>query len=319
MDAAIVEARKVGPLLDQPITIEVGLNESVSKDKHRGVAYGVDEVVRDAVACAQAGAAMIHFHARNDDGSQAWSDAGIYRCVMEAIAAQTDVITYPSYLADHSHIWDLVDRPPVGAPLLIASFDVVQELKEAIAWDKAGKQFTSLGYDGMFDPNVRPAVLQQIRDAGLMPVIAAFDSRDIRWTVLALEAGLLDPPVDLKLFLCEKFVVGPEPSVANLDMMLAQIPAGADIECTVVPLTSTDPVMCEQLWRAAIDRGCNIRVGIGDTPGAFPDATNVHLVARAVEMIKEAGKRPASPAEVRERLHLPRPATAQLGTAQPGI
>jgi len=62
----------------------------------------------------------------------------------------------------------------------------------------------------------------------------------------------------------------------------------------------------ETLLRAAIRRGCNIRVGIGDNPSAYPCARNAEVVARAVELVREAGHEPATPSEVRDRLQLAR-------------
>lgn len=44
--------------------IEAAINESVSKAINPGVPYGPEEVARVAIACAKAGAAIVHFHAR---------------------------------------------------------------------------------------------------------------------------------------------------------------------------------------------------------------------------------------------------------------
>ncbi len=60
----------------------------------------------------------------------------------------------------------------------------------------------------------------------------------------------------------------------------------------------------EDLLRAALERGLHVRVGIGDSPYAHPTATNAHLVARAVHLVREAGYEPATPADVRARLGL---------------
>jgi hypothetical protein len=110
----------------------------------------------------------------------------------------------------------------------------------------------------------------------------------------------------VKVFLFDQLVSGPFADETGLDAYLSQIPPGLDIELTVVPYTMTTPERAEAVLRAAIARGCNVRVGIGDSPVAYPQARNAELVARAAELVREAGYEPATPAEVRARLHLAR-------------
>ena len=99
-------------LPENKIVIEVGLNEGATKQQNRKVPYGIDEVIADGVRCAEAGAAVLHFHARTDDGAQVWSGTDIYRAEMAGIGSQSDVIMYPSYNQDYSAIWSLLDEPP---------------------------------------------------------------------------------------------------------------------------------------------------------------------------------------------------------------
>ena len=50
--------------------------------------------------------------------------------------------------------------------------------------------------------------------------------------------------------------------------------------------------------------GLGVRVGIGDSPDAFPGASNRELVERVVDMARARGLEPASPREVRTALGL---------------
>src|SRR3954451_1178592 len=126
---------------DGRIAIEVGLNESTTKEDNPHVAYGAEEVAADAAACAAEGAAIGHFHARLEDGTQEWAGADIYRRAMALTAKLSDIVLYPSYLGDHSHIWALCSDPPEGAPLTIASFDVAQEVTSPVMCDDATATF----------------------------------------------------------------------------------------------------------------------------------------------------------------------------------
>ena len=54
----------------QKLIIEVRMNEGARKDANPHVPYTPGEIVADALACAEAGAAIVHFHARRADGSE---------------------------------------------------------------------------------------------------------------------------------------------------------------------------------------------------------------------------------------------------------
>lgn len=292
---------------DGRIIVEVGLNESATKDDNAHVAYGPDEVAADAAACAAAGAALGHFHARLDDGTQSWADADRYRRTMALTAKLSDIVLYPSYLGDHSHIWALADDPPEGAPLAMASFDVAQEVSQPPMWDEARCAFRPATFAVTGDARDPSELVDRFRTRGLGVTVGAFDVGELRWAVLALRSGFLPTPCHLKIFLFDQLVSGPFADESGLDAYLSQVPPGLDAEITVVPYTMTSPERTEALLRAALARGCNIRVGIGDNPGAYPTARNAELVARAVELVREAGFEPATPDQVRDRLHLPRP------------
>lgn len=262
--------------------------------------YGPQEVVESAVAAARAGAAVVHFHARHDDGSQAWIAHDIYRDAMSAIAdAGSDVLTYPTYLAgDLSHLWALVEDPPRGPGLRFGPFDVVQHVKR-VQWNhRTGKieGMTVLGGD--HSEAADPPVLHRFRDCGLTPSIGAFELGDLRWAVLAARSGLLDAPLCLKIFMNDTWVRGPAADLRGLDAFLSQVPDDLPSEVTIVPYEMAEADRCWALLDGALARGHHIRVGIGDNPGAFPNATNAELVEQAVALAATHGLSPATPIDV---------------------
>jgi uncharacterized protein (DUF849 family) len=289
---------------DGRIIIEVGLNESASKQDNAHVGYGPEEVAADAAACAAAGAALGHFHARLDDGTQCWSGADIYRRAMALTAKLSDIVLYPSYFGDHSHIWSLCNDPPAGAPLSIASFDVAQEVTRPVMWDAHANTFREPPFEVAGEQRGPSDLVDRFRDLGLCVTVGAFDVGQLRWAVLAVQSGYLPTPCHVKVFLFDQLVTGPFADEAGLDAYLSQVPPGLDIELTVVPYTMRSPERTETLLRAALARGCHIRVGIGDNPTAYPGSRNAELVARAAELVRDAGYEPASPTDVRTRLGL---------------
>lgn len=289
------------------VVIEVGLNETAWKDDNPTVPYDAGEIARSAIGAAREGAAIIHYHARTPEGAQAFTDDDLSRRALEAIAREVDVLAYPSYReARLDHVWALSDRPPEGFTFQLSPFDVVQHVRRA-SWDESRKQFGVITYGRPGEEPERPPYppeLDEFKRRGLVPNIAIFDSGDLRWAVLAARAGLLDQPLNLKLFFSERWVSMNDPSSAVLDFLLSQIPGEVDFEAIVVPYAMESAQRCEVLWLAALERGLGVRAGIGDCPRAFPTETNADLVGRVVALAAEHGRKPASANDVRARCGL---------------
>jgi len=292
--------------------IEVGLNEAAMRAQNRHVAYSPAECAADALACAEAGAAVVHWHARDPEtGAPRFGDGGAYGEALEKIRAGGDLVAYPTYPVDIpveqrlDHVWWLGEHHGLElAPIDIGSVTNV-------LWDDANHDF--FGVDALGDAAVVANPLSFTLDGleraaalRMVPTLGAFDVGFTRTMVLLAESGRLAPPVFIKLFLAGAWAVGPFPSEAALDLHLAQIPDGLDVEWVVVPYALDDPALVERLCRAALERGGGIRVGIGDNAAAFPDLTNAELVERAVGWCDDAGRPVASATDVRERFGLRR-------------
>jgi len=285
------------------IIVEVGLNEFTTKAQNPHVPYGPDEVAADARACAAAGAAVVHFHARDDSGEQDWSGVDRYSRALELIAADSDVVAYPSYFGDHSHIWRLADTVRGGPGSLLASYDVPQEVVGPRLWNEAAARFDDPPFDTV-GGSPPPDPLGEMRARGVQPTVNVFDVGEARWLALAVRAGMFPVPLYVKLFLCEQLVTGPFPDEHGIEAYASQLAPELDLECTIVPYTMMRPEHAESVLRAALARGFHVRVGIGDSPYAYPEMSNAELVARAVALVREAGFEPASAADVRARLGL---------------
>lgn len=284
------------------IMIEVGLNESVRSAQCPNVPTTVPSVIQDVLDSSAAGAAVLHYHARDADEADIWREVDFYREVTEGLAAHScDALTYPTYLGEFDHIWQLHDE--VGPGLRMAPFDVIQNVG-LCTWDEDGERFVPMGLNALgADKSVTPPALLEIQRRNLGPVVAVFDVGQARWVRLAVRAGILHEPVNLKVFLHAGWVLGPTPSPAGLDAYLAELD-GIDVEVTVVPSTMRDRSAWSALLDAALDRGLNIRVGLGDCPAIHGGRTNAELVREAVGMIEKRGLTPATPGEVMARFGL---------------
>jgi uncharacterized protein (DUF849 family) len=287
--------------------IEVGLNEAVMRATNEHVAYAPAECAADALRCADAGAAVVHWHARDPaTGAPRFGDATAYGEALELMRAGSDVLAYPTYPVDVpverrlDHVWELGrDHGLELAPIDIGSVTNV-------LWDDTSRDF--VGVDLLGDAAVVANPLSFTLDGlaraeqlGMTPTLGAFDVGFTRTMVLLAEADRLRPPVFLKIFLSGAWAVGPFPSEAALDLHLAQIPDDLDVEWVAVPYALDDATTVERLCRAALERGGGIRIGIGDNPRAFGDLANAALVERAATWCAGSGRAIATPENVRAR------------------
>ena len=291
--------------------IEIGLNEAVTPATQPHVPQAPSECAADARRCADAGAAIVHWHAVDASGAQRLADVDLYGSALDDIGGC--VLAYPSYPVD---VPDTVDarlrhcltlRRDHGlelGPLDVSTVNLV-------LWDPSTACLAPLEPLGGAEVirNSLPFVahaLERYYEVGLVPTVAAFDVGSTRAIAALVQAGLLREPALIKIFLWGSPAIGPEPSVEALELHLCQLPSHLDVEWVVVPYGIADPTQIEEIARAALERGGGVRLGIGDSPAAFPDEHNAALAARAARWATEAGRPVASPDDVRERFGLRR-------------
>lgn len=293
------------------VVLEVGLNEATMREQNANVAYTPLECAADALRCADAGASVVHWHARDPTtGEQRLGDAVLYGEAIDEMRPG-DVLAYPSYPLDTpslderlAHVWALHERHGLEvAPVDIGSVSIV-------LWNAETRDLVG-GGGGLRDRGVIANPLSFTLDAlerayalDMLPSLGAFDVGFTRTMVLLWDAGRLRSPVFLKIFVSGTLAVGPFPTEEAIDFHLRQIPDDLDVEWVVVPYSLDDPALVERLCRYALERGGGIRVGIGDNPAAYPRASNAELVERARGWCQDACRPVARSAEVRRRFGL---------------
>lgn len=271
---------------EDKVLLEVGVNGQTSKGQNPNVPYGVEETARDIVECLQHGATAVQFHARHDDGRQAWADEELSRSILELAAREVDTLAYPAYSGSLEHIWGLAERPPEGTKLLLAPFEPAQHLKHVL-WDEEASRFRTAEVDPGGAPPPNPPELDRFADLGLVPSISIFNAAELRWVVLAARIGVLRQPLNIKLFFSDRWVSYNDPAPEVMDFLLARIPRWMDHEITVVPYEMNSAEAVQDLWIHALDRGLGIRVGLADTASVFRTPPNVKLVDRAMRLIEK--------------------------------
>jgi uncharacterized protein (DUF849 family) len=316
------------------IMIRVAVNEMQRKEVNPHIPYGADEVAAASIECARAGASIVHFHSRTDDGAQAGDDdrhgASIYRRALELVARESDIIMEPTNLkqgndpslaADTPHFWSLLDDPPANAQLEVVNIDGFRFARERAVWDETQQRlYVSENRRIERDlPFVGPEIMARTRDAGLVPFFGLFDLAEVRTLSAFAQIGIVDAPVFIQINFFWDILWGPSPTPAALDAFVAEwnrLPI--DTEMCMFVRGMPDRRGYESLLEAAIDRGIHLRVGLGDNPQLFPTATNADMVEHAVEIARRKGLTPVTPEQLRARMRQQASATMVRGPAPHG-
>lgn len=294
------------------VIIQAALNETHYKDKNPNIPYGPSEVIPQAIECVEAGAAIVHFHNRTDDGRPSWSDEDIYLETVDGIKEKVDVITLPSFTPDHNSTCRALELVPIenGTANMVGWDSKNQKLVQLAILDGIGSTPSEASEETTKAKNVEmlqhlpselSAAYKAVREKGLQPILTAFEIGWLRHGICAWRAGELPDPLLINIHLFDQILLGPSATPAGLDAYINELPPELNCEVTVVPYLMDDREGVEALLRHALKNGHNIRVGIGDSPSAFPTETNAKVVRWAVDIAAEYGRVPATVDEVRHR------------------
>src|SRR5690349_2838479 len=118
-----------GQVTREPVWREVALNGPWARERQPLIPVAEDEIIADGIACACAGAAIVHLHAYDVATGRQKDDPAIYARIFEGIRKEADVIVYPTI-----PLAGFVDAPEAGAAA--ARYAAVEELaaKGLIEW-----------------------------------------------------------------------------------------------------------------------------------------------------------------------------------------
>ncbi len=91
-------ATDLGPA---PVVIQVRINEGRRRTGRERIPYGVDEIVECALEVAEAGASILHWHARSDDGASV-DEVEPYLGVIKQVSERTALLLNPKLLPGDS-------------------------------------------------------------------------------------------------------------------------------------------------------------------------------------------------------------------------
>jgi uncharacterized protein (DUF849 family) len=282
------------------VWIEAALNGPWSRALQPGIPDTIDAIIAEGIACARAGAAIIHTHAYDGGGSQTF-DWQVYARIIEGIRAEVDVPVYPS-------IPGLDTRGNVADPKArFAHIEALAErgLLEFAVVDPGSVNFTLTATTAEARPAetyLNPEIhirhgLAVAKRHGIHPAFAIYEPGFIRaGSALARASGVKIPVYRFMFSQQFAFCFPPKP------YGLAALVTLAEEEARGAPwMVSGLGVDVTPLIPDTIARGGHLRVGLEDAL-LGSTATNPRLVEDAVRMVREHGGEPATATEVRQAL-----------------
>ncbi len=276
-----------------PLIINACLTGNVStKETSPHLPVSVEEIVEDAAAVLEAGASMLHIHARAADGSPAWQP-DIYGRIFEGIRRH-----YPEAILVATTSGRLHDTLEKRAAVL--------ELDGSAKPDMASLTLGSLNFPDQASinaPHNIQALCTLMRKQGIMPELEVFDPGMLNYGFYLQRKGFLPYACYVNLLLGS---LGSVPGrVLDLANLVREIPrdwvwAAAGIGRYQLAMNT-----------AALLMGGHVRVGLEDNrfydPASCAAATNRGLVERIVRLAREFGRPISSCGETHAKLRLGQP------------
>ncbi|HEV3002740.1 MAG TPA: 3-keto-5-aminohexanoate cleavage protein [Solirubrobacteraceae bacterium] len=288
--------------LADPVVITCSISGSLAnREQCPAIPYTPEEYAAEARRIVDEGGSMIHIHARRPDGTPSY-EVEDFRAITEAILAEVDdvIVNYSTGAVGVpvekriAYLREL--RPDVGA-LNMGSMNYAK-------YSRRRKEFVFKAvFANPFDEIIE--FLRAMNELGVKPEHECFDLGHVGSLEPLVDMGVLHPPLHVS---CVMGVVGGVPPTArNLAAMADNVPAGS--HWGVIGISREQWM----LVGAALSLGGSVRVGLEDN-FYLPDGTmarsNGDLVAKAREMAENVGRRPATVAEARALLGVPKRAAS---------
>lgn len=258
----------------------------VTQAMNPAVPYTVDEFVREAKSAADAGAAIIHLHARHDDGTPT-QDRERFRILMEAIQEACP---------------EVIIQPSTGGATGMTAEERLQptELNPEMASLDCGTM--NFGGEEIF-VNTENMIIEfaaRMRDRGIKPELECFDKSHIDMALRLVKQGHIDRPLHFNIVLGVNG--GAAATARDLIFLRHSLPEDASFTVTAMGRHQLP------LNVMAMAMGGHPRTGFEDNlqyARRVNAKSNGELVARLVRIAGEMNLEVASPDEAREILKMP--------------
>ncbi len=283
----------------QGVTITVRMNEYSARAANPNVPWTPEEIAADAAACVAAGASVVHFHGRDPETGAPDPSAATLARTVELIGEACDAVTYCTLGAGTgadrvtrlAPLTEAATKPEV-APVDLGSFNLDP-------YDREAKAFAT--EEGLYVNTVGTVrhLVDGIVAAGVTPAAVAWTVGSLRLLDALLDQGAWPTPVFGDLVVSDRLLVAHPATAQGLAGLTPYLPSGPANWTVMCAIGSILPMV-----EPAVTLGAGLAFGLGDfSYSELGSPTNADVVTAVVAELQRLGRRPATPAEVREQLH----------------
>jgi uncharacterized protein (DUF849 family) len=283
------------------VIIEAAINGNAMKKLNPHIPYSPEEIANDAVATCRAGAALIHFHARDPETGKWVHDVPYYAEVYRRARKECGAMLWPTFPGDgdaakrFSHFVELSKDPATKPDLGAGDMGSVN----LVAYNPAAKKIhnESSIYCNSYE-TIR-YFLTKSRELGLRPTLQIFDPSFLRAALVFLDQGILTEPLLLKFYLGgPELPFGLPPNLKSLEAYLEML-KGVRVNWFAATLGGDHLPMVPLI----VSLGGHVRVGLEDFQYAREgQLSNPQIVERATAAIRGMGHEAASADDARKLL-----------------
>jgi uncharacterized protein (DUF849 family) len=263
-----------------------------NRKQNEGIPYTPGEIGEECRRAYEAGAAVVHIHARNDDGSPTFSPA-TFAQIKEEVRKRSPILLN---FSTGTILDDVSDQ-----------CQYIREVKPQIAamnsgtmnYAKYSRSRKGMVFDMVFSNTYEKMIkmLEAMKEAKVNPELECFDTGHTHGLWPLIDMGVLEPPFQYS------FIVGVlggiPPTVESLQLQTKIRVPGTEWE--VIGISHGH-------WRmlgAALVLGGNIRTGLEDhlyLPSGEMAKSNGEMVEVAARLCRDVGRRPATVEEAKQIL-----------------
>ena len=279
-----------------------GAGDTVGKSEF--VPVTPEQIAKDAVDAANAGAAVVHIHVRNVETGQGSREVRLYEEVVRQVRESgVDVVINLTAGMGGDLVIDPDDPlKPVDGTDLVNGLDRLPHVEELLpdicTMDCGSLNFGEGSQLYISTPDMLRTGAKRIQELGVKPEMEIFDTGQLWFATKLIEEGLIDAPLLFQLCMGIPYGAPANPSV--LQSMVGMLPEGANWASFAIGRNQMPWVAQSAIL------GGQVRVGLEDNLylSKGVKAGNAQLVERAVTIVEALGAKVATPYEARAKLGL---------------
>lgn len=269
----------------EPVVITVApTGPLTTREQHPGVPLSPVEIAEAVAEAAEAGAAIAHVHARDENG-QPTADPAVYGEIAAEIRSRCEIVVQASTGVGLTVPWE--------KRLEIITSDEVDVTMATL--NPASMTFGT----GTFHnpPEFVEKLAEAMHERDIHPELEVYDFGHVSLCLELVKRGLIRRPLQFSFVMGVRGGMPGDPGL--LPQLASMLPEDATWQAIGIGRAQ------QPLTLAALAMGGNLRVGFEDNVyrerGVLAES-NAEFVRRAADLVHAAGRELATPDDVRERL-----------------